>query len=207
MHFVAANNKLPLTSSFKPQLKVLSRRPLIAKRDPVTGLSQLTVDDEPDENIKPVPLSVEEMRAKQKKDLEEKQRKYDEARAKIFGESAPSSGRSSPGTVTPPRVDGRSRGAQARSRGRGGSGRGSDNKQYIETRRANNSIAGSSGRELYDPDHLPKPSGLLARQDGHATSSPSAKAQDLITPIRTPKGPDGSGRGGRGFTRRIAPSD
>ncbi|GFP53872.1 hypothetical protein TASIC1_0003025000 [Trichoderma asperellum] len=122
-HYVeAAGGGVPLTTAFKPQVKVLSRKPVIAKKDPVTGLSQLSLDDDGDASRAPeVQMTPDEIRAKQKRDREEKQRRYDEARAKIFGESAPSSRGSSPGTgtVTPPRTEGRGS-FRGRGRGRGG---------------------------------------------------------------------------------------
>ncbi|KAL6403398.1 hypothetical protein AUP68_12742 [Ilyonectria robusta] len=169
-HYVEANASVPLANAFKPQVKVLSRKPMIAKRDPVTGK---LIDDE-EEAKKEVQLSPEEIRAKQKRDREEKQRRYEEARAKIFGESNPSSGASSPGAVTPPRSDGH---FAPRGRGRG------------------------SGRELYDPNFTPKPESSTAPRRANDNSNPSKADQN---PIRAPRGPDGSGRGGFGFAQRGA---
>ncbi len=51
-HFLAAGDTVPLKTEFKPTLKVLTRKPvpnLIARQDPVTGLSKLTVEDDEDE--------------------------------------------------------------------------------------------------------------------------------------------------------------
>ncbi|KAF4784005.1 hypothetical protein HER10_EVM0002889 [Colletotrichum scovillei] len=93
----------------------------------------LADDDADDQHAEKKPqLTPEEIRAKQQRELEEKQRRYEEARAKIFGESNPSSGASSPsGTVTPPRGGGggaeNERGGgrgRGRGRGRGGGGGG-----------------------------------------------------------------------------------
>ncbi|PHH85611.1 hypothetical protein CDD83_167 [Cordyceps sp. RAO-2017] len=216
-HYLEANNKVPLTSAFKPQVKVLSRKPVIAK-DPVTGMAQLAVDDEADtSDKKEAQLSPEQIRAKQKRDREEKQRRYDEARAKIFGESAPSSRGSSPGTVTPPpRSDGRHHSSQGRGRGRGGGQRsGPDSRQpqsfqqqlqqppQPEMRRQNSQVGPT--RELYDPNCLPKPDSALQRRgtDGDSFRSPIPRDEPQ-QPIRAPRGPDGSGRGGAGFVRRGA---
>lgn len=228
-HYVEASSTVPLTTSFKPQVKVLSRKPVIAKRDPVTGgMSQLSLQDDDDsENQKEPPLTAEEIRAKQKRDLEERQRRYDEARAKIFGESNPSSRGSSPGTVTPPRSDSRHSG---RGRGRGG-GRGNntnnhDGRGQLDMRRANNQY--TAGRELYDPNFSPKPDSMAQQRrggegDGSMRANPLAhdlhQHQSQYQPpslppqkqqqqqlqqqaIRSPRGPDGSGRGGFGFARR-----
>ncbi|KAH0424119.1 hypothetical protein CcaCcLH18_11764 [Colletotrichum camelliae] len=122
LHFIDSQPSVPMATGFKPQVKVLSRKPapqMIARRDPVTGLSQLSLaDDDDDKTAEKKPqLTPEEIRARQQRELEEKQRRYEEARAKIFGESNPSSGASSPGTVTPPRGPGD--GGRGSQRGRG----------------------------------------------------------------------------------------
>ncbi|KAG5930177.1 hypothetical protein E4U42_002729 [Claviceps africana] len=226
-HYLEASNSVPLTSPFKPQVKVLSRKPVIAKRGSASGgTAQLSAEyDDDAENKKERQLTAEEIRAKQKRDLEQRQRRYDEARAKIFGESNPSSRGSSPGTVTPPKSDGRQSG---RGRGRGG-GRGSNTNNHDargppDIRRAHNQP--STGRELYDPNFLPKPD-LAAQQrragegDGSMRWTPTGNDQyqhqsqyqpPSLSPqqhyypqqqaIRSPRGPDGSGRGGFGFARR-----
>ncbi|KAL9489223.1 hypothetical protein ACSS6W_001500 [Trichoderma asperelloides] len=131
-HYVeAAGGGVPLTTAFKPQVKVLSRKPVIAKKDPVTGLSQLSLDDDGDASRAPeVQMTPDEIRAKQKRDREEKQRRYDEARAKIFGERGGREGSSS-----------------------------------------DSSMRGQAGRDEHQA-------------------------------IRSPRGPDGSGRGGFGFAQR-----
>lgn len=172
---------------------------MIAKRDPVTGK---LIDDE-EEAKKEVQLSPEEIRAKQKRDREEKQRRYEEARAKIFGESNPSSGASSPGAVTPPRSDGHFA-PRGRGRGRGGyrnnnENRQFDNRQFDAPRRPLN--PSGSGRELYDPNFTPKPESSTAPRRANDNSNPSKADQN---PIRAPRGPDGSGRGGFGFAQRGA---
>ncbi|KAK1245041.1 hypothetical protein MKX08_004670 [Trichoderma sp. CBMAI-0020] len=224
-HYVeAAGGGVPLTAAFKPQVKVLSRKPVIAKKDPVTGLSQLSLDDDDASRAPEVQMTPDEIRAKQKRDREEKQRRYDEARAKIFGESAPSSRGSSPGTgtVTPPRADGR--GAyRGRGRGRGGgynnnnsssssnSGHNYNNSnvssegssQQFEPRRPANQP--SSRRELFDPGSAPRPDSLRrgGREGSGSDSSMRGQAgRDEYQAIRAPRGPDGSGRGGFGFAQR-----
>ncbi|KAM0463859.1 hypothetical protein ACHAO4_000583 [Trichoderma viride] len=220
-HYVeAAGGGVPLTPAFKPQVKVLSRKPVIAKKDPVTGLSQLSLDDDDASGAPQVQMTPDEIRAKQKRDREEKQRRYDEARAKIFGESAPSSRGSSPGTgtVTPPRMDGR--GAyRGRGRGRGGGYNNNNNNnnnsnvssnvssegsgQQFEPRRPANQP--SSRRELFDPSSAPRPDSLRrgGREGSGSDSSMRGQAgRDEHQAIRAPRGPDGSGRGGFGFAQR-----
>ncbi|KAG7131511.1 hypothetical protein HYQ45_009890 [Verticillium longisporum] len=192
-HFVEATSNVPLASTFKPQVKVLSRKPppTMARRvDPVTGaISQLSVRDDDDDDeaggrAKAVQLTPEEIRARQQREREEKQKRYDEARAKIFGESNPSSGATSPagaGTVTPPRPD--ARGGQRGGRGHDGGRRPGSRP---ETPRS-----GAETRELYDPNFAPKPG-----------NSPKDLQEQPRPAIRAPRGPDGSGRGGFGFARR-----
>ncbi|KAH0595663.1 hypothetical protein MHUMG1_06840 [Metarhizium humberi] len=216
-HYLEASNTVPLTSTFKPQVKVLSRKPMIAKRDATTGMSQLSMDDDDGEKDPKQPQpTAEEIRAKQKRDLEEKQRRYDEARAKIFGESNPSSRGSSPGTVTPPRGESRHSG---RGRGRGGGGgqrnnggTTNDGGRLPDMRRVNNQA--SSGRELYDPNFSPKPDAMAQRRGGGESDGGSGRGTTLRDDqyqfqapqpqpaIRMPRGPDGTGRGGFGFARR-----
>ncbi|OAQ98797.1 hypothetical protein LLEC1_03874, partial [Akanthomyces lecanii] len=168
-HYVEAASTIPLAATFKPQVKVLSRKPVIAKRGGASGaLAQLSLDD--DDAKKEVQLSPEEVRARQKREREEKQRKYDEARAKIFGESAPSSRGSSPGigTTTPPRPDSRSQQQQqqqGRGRGRGG-GRGVDNaRAQSDLRRAAPTAPQVSPGKLFDPNYAPKPDSGSAKRD------------------------------------------
>jgi hypothetical protein len=157
---------------FKPALKVLSRKPapkVVEKLDPVTGLAKLTVDDEDDEEEeKKDRPTAEELRIKAQREREEKQRRYDEARARILGTP---SGASSPGTTTPPEA-GRGKG---RGRGRGQDG----------------------SKELFDPNYTPKPGGVsIQKRNGEGSSRSGASTpRDDDQIIRTPKGPDSSGKG------------
>ncbi|KAL2168291.1 hypothetical protein VTG60DRAFT_210 [Thermothelomyces hinnuleus] len=212
-------DQVPLTMPFKPPIKVLSRKPapqVLAKRDPVTALEQLTLkedeDDEGEEKKQPQE-SPEEIRKRQQRELEEKQRRYEEARAKIFGDSNPSSGQSSPRTGTPPSGGGEGRqGHRGRGRGRGGRGRDQDNSrqdrrqqnnQRQNSQQQNNQQPGAT-RELFDPGYSPKPGfNIQKRGDSYSqsgTRSNIPREEDQV--IRAPRGPDGSGRGGFGFARR-----
>ncbi|KAK8070129.1 hypothetical protein PG994_006745 [Apiospora phragmitis] len=150
LQYLAATPTPPLAQPFKAPMTVLARKPMIAKRDPVTGLSSLTMaddDDDDDEANKKPPETPEEIRARQQREREEKQKRYDEMRAKIFGESSSSSpagpgagrggsgrssGTSTPDNVTPPTQRsggerrGRGRGRGGYRGGRGGGGGGGD---------------------------------------------------------------------------------
>ncbi|KAI1661059.1 hypothetical protein F4813DRAFT_273530 [Daldinia decipiens] len=213
-HYLAARSDPPLATGFKPAVKVLSRKPV---SDPNAA------DGDDDEDSKKTPqLTPEEILAKQQREREEKQRRYDEARAKIFGtnstaigSSNPSSGTSTPGAVTPPRS---AEGRGPRGRGRGGRGGGGGHR-HNESRgerdrdRDSNiqrpSSQSGGGRELYDPNYSPKPGVPLERKgnsnncDGGAPLRRSTpREEDQV--IRAPRGPDGSGRGGFGFAKRGA---
>ncbi|KAL2261609.1 hypothetical protein VTK26DRAFT_3784 [Humicola hyalothermophila] len=207
--FLPTTTPIPLTTPFKPAVKLLSRKPApqtIAKRDPTTGLQQLTLQDEDDEReTEKTQETPEEARKRQQRELQEKQRRYEEARAKIFGDSNPSSGQSTPGSVTPPLASEGRQGHRGRGRGRGG-GRGRDRDGGRQDRRHATHAPTGETRELYDPSYPPKPGVHIQRrgdaspQLGSRSSSP--RAEDTI--IRAPRGPDNSGRGGFGFARRGA---
>ena len=158
-------------------------------------------------------MAAEARIALEKSILEEKQRAYDEARRRIFGEEAGSEEQKqaaarSDGNSGSPRGLGRGRG-----RGRGGRGRGFSGVATGTGRNSGDSRGGSparpaqsGNRELYDPDYTPKSGGvLLQRPDGgQQVKQGGARDYNQIAAVREPRGPDGSGRGGFGFARRGA---
>lgn len=180
---------MPLKQEFKPALKVLSRKPIVQRIDPATGLARLTLDDDDDEEEQkknqPTP---EELRLKAQREREEKQRRYDEARARILGTP---SGVSTPGSVTPPTEDGK----EGRGKGRG---RKADRQ---DIRRPDSQ---SSTKELFDPNYAPKSGVAVQKRSGDSSRSARQAPRDDEQLIRSPKGPDGSGRGGFGFASRGA---
>ncbi|RYP92804.1 hypothetical protein DL770_001084 [Monosporascus sp. CRB-9-2] len=214
-----------LTTAFKPAVTVLSRRPAQKKS------AEEEEDEEEEARRKAaLQLSPEEIRAKQQREREEKQRRYDEARAKIFGTpSRPdsnlganpgqSSGASTPSrSSTPPRGGdgggaslagsgggGRGRGGGGRGRGRGsGAGHHRNNDSRGEGGQAHSprpSSQSSGGRELYDPNYSPKPGYQLERRGGGASLSGRSTPREEDQVLRAPRGPDGSGRG-FGFAKR-----
>ncbi|KAH8910745.1 hypothetical protein BR93DRAFT_964601 [Coniochaeta sp. PMI_546] len=212
--FVAASSNVPLATGFKPAMKLLSRKPApktIMRKDPVTGLEQLTLqddDEDDDESAKKHQPTPEEIRLRQQKELEEKQRRYEEARAKIFGGSNPSSGQSTPGNVTPPRSSDGRQGQRGRGRGRGAH-RGENKQDHYrpDTPGRRQQPASQTGtRELFDPNYSAKPGFNIQKRGGEGGGSPrpsSSREEDQV--IRAPRGPDGSGRGGFGFARRGGP--
>lgn len=108
------------------------------------GLASEQDSDASDDNRnKPPELSPEERQAMALRNREEKQRKYEEVRERLFGSpSAPASGSSSR-SATPPKQDGRGKG---KSRG----GR--------ESRGKRDSPGSSGKKQLYEPGQSPKPS-------------------------------------------------
>ncbi|KAG0649960.1 hypothetical protein D0Z07_3972 [Hyphodiscus hymeniophilus] len=187
-HFLAARDNVPLKTEFKPALKVLSRKPVVQKVDPVTGLAKMTLDDEDDEELqkkdKPTPG---QLRLQAQRQRDEKQKRYEEARARIMGTK---SGSSTPGAVTPPIT-------QEDGKGNRGKVRGRDHR--VENRRPDSQ---SGSKELFDPNYTPKPGVQIQKRDGETSRSGTSTPRHEEQVIRAPKGPDGTGRGGFGFAHR-----
>lgn len=208
-HYVEARSDVPLKQDFKPAVTLLSRKPQITTRQSssVAGIGGATVgvgqlglngeeDDSDEDSNKPSEPTPEERQAIALKNLEEKQRKYEEVRERLFGSpSATTSGNSSPGSTTPPRQ------IQS-SEGRGkGKGRGRD---YREKR--DSSTASGKSRNLYDPGS-PAKAGVpphLPRRERQGDRSDSENQFAPQQPSRSPRGPDASGRGGFRFGNRGA---
>jgi hypothetical protein len=215
----------PLRSEFKPPPILLSRKGPIIKSSrppPTSGLSELTLNDkaaessEDEDEVKARELSLAERQARAAKDREEKQRKYEERRLELFGPAASGassashvninnkSGNSSPSSLTPPG----SRSAtpnRGRGKGPGGGGgrRGGGGANIMNMNTGMNTRNQSRGspqqRDLYDPSYVPRPdSGGYIQRRENGSSTPGARTPE-IQPIRAPRGPDGSGRGGFGF--------
>ena len=170
-----------------------------------------------------------EAQERTRREREEKQRKYREVRERLFGSpgggsnsggggggndgdinsavSASNSGRNSPTKSNMHSTTAAGRGKPINTRnGRvksSGSSFGSSQPQPLSSSSVEQSPARSSGggggggvngKQLFDPGYAAKPgSGYLQKSEkGQGVSSQV---------IRQPKGPDGSGRGGCGFTR------
>ena len=199
-YFVASRSDVPLQSGFKPNVTVLSRKPtptVISKKDPVSGIEQLKIQDDEDEennqtNLKP--LTVEERALKAQKEREEKQRKYDEARERLFGSSVAPPGTTPPRSTTPVKGSGTDK-----SKGRGRGGEGKDSKDSRDGRPSSSSLSGKS-KQLFDPNSTPKPDSIYQQRKEAASNAGTPSLEDQI--IRQPRGPDGSGRDGFGFTER-----
>lgn len=149
-------------------------------------------------------LAARQLRAKLER--EEKQRKYTEARARLFGPGAStvdSNGGRSPSPVgtSNARAQQPRRGAR-RAGGTPGSGGRDSHSHSASSADQSPARAPMPIRQLYDPDM--RPGSVLIQKRGGATSGGSSRADspNQNQPIRLPKGPDGSGRGGFGFAQR-----
>lgn len=240
-HFLAAKDQVPLKTEYKPTVKVLSRKPTptttIAsskitshKNDATIGMAQLGLegsDDEDEEDGigKGQNLSPEEMKQKAQRDREEKQRRYEEARQRLFGSSNSTTSMdgltSKPAGVGGENMDGR------RSAGRSGRGSsiaggtvgisdGARNNRDLRRNEASTSTLSSKPRpralpaeqgpkrQLYDPNDSGKPESVSIQRRPQEiitmeNGSQQQQQQQVQQPIREPRNPDGSGRGGFGF--------
>lgn len=211
-HFLNAKGQPPLKADFKPAVKVLSRKPqpkVLSKNDPTTGVASLNLeedDDSEEEARKRQELTFAERQAKAQKEREEKQRKYAEAREKIFGSTDVASDSVGSRTISPRGGSNitvqNSRNSSRRGRGRGGRDR--NDSQNTSSADPSPSRPASQSKQLYDPTYSPKPTSIyLQKREAPAnenSSRPSTPAEGQ--PIRAPRGPDGSGRGGFGFANR-----
>lgn len=191
-YYIHTRDDVPLKTEFKPAMKVLSRKPpsKSTSNDIVSGIGRpdLEDDDEDDEvDGKKATMTVEERQAKAQRDREEKQRKYEEVRQRLFGNDSSTGQRpSGNGSTGSPKDSG----SRRQSRNRGGA---ADGRPL--------SSAGNKSRQLYDPDYTVKAgSTYIQKKEGQVASGRSTPSEQV--PIRSPKGPDGSGRGGFGFVPR-----
>ncbi|KAE8349341.1 hypothetical protein BDV28DRAFT_63024 [Aspergillus coremiiformis] len=192
-HYLESHSNVPLKQEFKPTVTLLSRNPQPSRQSSsvnatTAGLGRLGLngdnDDESDDDNNLAEPSPEERQAIALRNLEEKQRKYEEARQRLFGTpSATTSGASSPRSGTPPKHEGRRKG---RNRGNG---------RDTNRDKRDSSAASGKSRQLYDPGS-PKPS-YVQRKEKQSMNDPSGNGQQSPQqPIRSPRGPDSSGRGG-----------
>jgi len=190
--FLLPKDNIPFKQEFKPALKILSRKPapkVVERKDPLTGLVKLTLEDEGEEEEVKVRESVEEMKERTARERREKQRLYDEAKARIFTTGS-GSGNSTPGAITPPTTEGPRGNEGGRGKGRAGGG-------------ARRPESQSGVKELFDPNYTPKMK-IQRRGSGKGTGSGRSTPREEEQIIRAPRGPDSSGRGGfasRGGTK------
>lgn len=147
-------------------------------------------DSDEEEKNKPPEPTPEERQAMTLRSFEERQRKYEEVRERLFGSSsATTSGNSSPRSATPPNKPHEGRG-KGRNRGNG-----RDNHRD----RKDSSSTSSKSRQLYDPENSPRSnSNYVQRKDSQlpAERIGGGQSQSPRQPIRNSRGPDATGRGG-----------
>jgi hypothetical protein len=207
-YFLESRNTVPLQTDYKPPPVLLSRKgpPIVSSARPANhGLSTNDTNDkaessEDEEEVKAREQTLAERKAQAAKEREEKQRKYDERRQELFGKASAGgagntarpnsqSGTSTPNSLTPP---GSRSATPNRGRGRG-RGRGATISHAQQGRLQQRQPA------LFDPSYTAEPESIFVqRQQG--SLSPLPPKEQPQKPIREPRGPDGSGRGGFGFS-------
>ncbi|PWY80580.1 hypothetical protein BO70DRAFT_429607 [Aspergillus heteromorphus CBS 117.55] len=192
-HFLESRSDVPLKQEFKPTVTLLSRNPHLITRQSSSvdgtsaGVQRLALNDDDDsDDDKSGQPTPEERHAIALRNREEKQRKYEEVRERLFGSpSAPTSGASSPRSATPPKQhEGRGKG---RTRGNG--------RENTREKRDSSATSGKA-KQLYDPGS-PKPNPIQGQRK--EKQSGIRRDDDSVSPhqpIRSPRGPDSSGRGG-----------
>lgn len=186
-HFLAARDNVPLKSEFKPALKVLSRKPapmMIEQIDPFTGNKKLKQEDDKNDIEQNDQLTHGQLKLKAQKEREEKQKRYDEARARILG--VPST--SSPGENT------------------GHKYLNPDGSKLSQTNRrwgTNVRDIAYDGLRLVDSNQI-----LNARHEYMArkknTESSQSSLRDDCNISRKPRGPDANGKPGFNFNKKAS---
>jgi hypothetical protein len=180
-----------LKTEFKPALQVLSRKPNAKAILSGQGVSGLALDgDDDDQASKKPDLSPEELRLKAQREREEKQRKYDAARERLFGSPSSSAAVDSPASQgnTPPSGSSDSKPSRGKGRTRGGrDNHSSPNRQVNRSGKVPKEVMKRTppgGRQLYDPDET---SGRSSPRQGN-TLDRVCESQ-LEVPARQPRGP------------------
>ena len=164
---------MPLKEEFKPAVKVLSRKPT-KPIGTVDGFGQLSIDDDDDDDASEKNVMTPEERVKKaQKEREEKQRAYEERRRELFGHDEKTSSPVSKST---------------------GSSRNQSKANRVTESRPSSSASSKNRQLLYDPNESAKPDNLRPQRRETVTNE--------MQPMREPKVPDGSGRGGFGFAPR-----
>ncbi|KAG8533311.1 uncharacterized protein KY384_002094 [Bacidia gigantensis] len=172
-YFLETQGVVPLKSDFKPTMTVLSRKPPTKVSKSIDGLGQVGLDDDDeDDEAAKNVLTPEEQMQKTQREREEKQKAYEERRRELFGKDSSTSRQSSAKAPSSPRNQSRANRGENRP----------------------TSSASQKTRQLYDPNESAKPDAFRPqKKDPHLSEN---------HPVREPRAPDGSGRGGSGFAPR-----
>ncbi|KAF2739941.1 hypothetical protein EJ04DRAFT_261160 [Polyplosphaeria fusca] len=186
MMFLESRNSAPIKSDFKPNVMLLSRKPPAQATPDMAGLKLQDDEDSEEERRKQNEASFAERQARAQRERAEKERRYAEAREKLFGSQPPSDeGRASP---------------NRRGKGRGRGGRDRDSQPRLSNEQSP-ARPPPSGKQLFDPTYSPKPGSLYIQKKESGNSRPTTP-NGPQQPIREPRGPQAIGRGGRGFVPR-----
>ncbi|KAH6615161.1 hypothetical protein C7974DRAFT_60219 [Boeremia exigua] len=184
----------PIQPTFKPAVTVLARKPTPQVLSRNAGMQGLSLEDDDDdseeERQKKAAADFEERKIRAAKERAEKERKYAEARERIFGSPAASeeSRSNSPSKPT-------------RGKGRGRGGRDSQPRSSNEQSPARATAPGA--RQLYEPLYAPKPGSIHIQRKEEGGSRPGSRPATPSLqekPVREPRGP--ARGGGRGFASR-----
>ncbi|KAK3725066.1 hypothetical protein LTR37_000576 [Vermiconidia calcicola] len=187
-HWLETQGVVPLKQELRPQMKLLSRKPVapnIAKKNAADGMAGLNLEDDDnseDEARKKRESELEERQRKAKLEREEKQKKYAEARERIMGTSNPVSPAAASRDNSHARENRRSRGKV----------NGSRNSQPNSSADQSPARQANGDRQLFDPEDMGR----------RAPNSESPNTPKDDQPARQPRGPESSGKGGFGFASR-----
>jgi hypothetical protein len=186
----------PVLQPFKPAVTVLARKPtpqLLSRNGGMAGLS-LEDDDEDseEERLKKAAADFEARKARAAKERVEKERKYAEARERIFGSPAASE---------------ESRSNSPSKRGGGKGPRGGRGAPRSSNEQSPARATAQAGRLLFEPAYAPKPGSMHGqRKEEGGASRPGSRPGTphvLEKPVREPRGPArGGSRGFGGFAGR-----
>ena len=157
----------------------------------MSGLSLADEDDSEEEARKKNEASLAERTRKAAQEREEKQRKYAEVRERLFGSATSRESSASPSGTSRSPAGGDSKRASRRGRGHGARG-----SQPVSSTEQSPARASGQSKQLFDPNYTEKPQAQAGRETLRLLSNKEDQ------PVRMPKGPDSSGRGGFGFAAR-----
>lgn len=210
-HFVETKNDVPLKSAPKTAMKVLSRKPKqeqpkLAKRSssalPTNDMQNLELGEEEDIDSEEEERREKErgLKARQEQarvEREEKQKKYKEVRERLFGttpESTPNAQASNTAKLS--RSSSGQRQSPVRPDRKPAANDGSDPTSSAD--QSPSRPPKQQHAQLFEPGYAPKPGSTFLQGRNGTSRSPQPESQH----IRQPRGPDGSGRGGFGFSSR-----
>lgn len=179
-------NTVPVQAPFKPNVTLLSRKPTpqVLSRNAMANLNLDDDDDSEEERRKKAAADFEERKIRAQKERAEKERKYAEARERIFGSPAVSEDSRSNSPSKPARG----------GKGKGRSGRDSAPRTREQSPARAAAVAGAT-KQLYDPTYTPKPGSVFLQKKELGDSRP-ATPHGQEKPVRQPQGPAKDGAKG-----------